>query len=168
MRYPALALAGFVALALAGSSALAKDPTTRTMTVQLPHGGTATIEYAGDVAPKVTFSDGPFAWPAFDLSRPFAEFDRIEAEMHRRMEAIMRQAHELAGKDDLGEAAIQSVPAGTESYSFVSTVTRDGACSHMVQVTKTTKDTKPNVVKRSFGDCGADEAARARDEGTSL
>ena len=45
----AFALTAFCGLAVA------KDAAIHTMTVQSPDGGTVTIRYSGDVAPKVAF-----------------------------------------------------------------------------------------------------------------
>ena len=53
MKLPALALAGMAAAAIAGT-AIAADPATHVMNVQLPDGSVAHVQYVGDVAPKVT------------------------------------------------------------------------------------------------------------------
>jgi hypothetical protein len=48
-------LAGAAALGLAAFAppAAGKDPTVHQMTIQLPGGGSETIEYTGNIAPKV-------------------------------------------------------------------------------------------------------------------
>src|SRR5512146_3288267 len=129
-----LSLAGVAAITLGLSgAALAQSPNTHVMTVQLPYGGTAQIRYTGDVAPQVTFSEGPSALAPlpsmFGPASPFAALDRISAEMDQQMAAMFRQADRLAAdarSGQLSEAALQSLPPGTQSYSFVSTMSGNG------------------------------------------
>src|SRR6478609_7199123 len=81
-------LAGGAALLVAGTAAAAAE-TLHKMQVALPDGGTVHVEYAGDVAPKVTVEQAePQARVAYD---PFAELDRIAYEMRVRQAAMMQQ-----------------------------------------------------------------------------
>jgi hypothetical protein len=170
-------LAGLAAAAAAGSVAfaLARD-NTHTMTVALPDGSTARIEYAGDTPPKVTIEPLPFhddlgpAW-SFPWHAAVADFDRIWAAMDReiaRLNALARRAgpRAVAGLGArtgvAGEPpgiAPGSLPPGSWSYSFVST-TRDGrTCNRWTEVKRPADGGKPRVVTRSSGDCapGGDE-----------
>src|SRR3546814_15719417 len=88
-------LAGAAAIATAGT-AIAAANHNRVMTIDLPDGSLARIEYQGDVAPKVTvepamrFAPERFGDPA--IIAPFALFDRIAADMDPQMDARFRQA----------------------------------------------------------------------------
>src|SRR5690348_18032653 len=95
----ALAVAGVALGAAAGFSggAAAAGSAPHVLTVALPGGGVETIYYAGDVAPRVTFSTGA---PAFgDVAArvaPFAELDRISAMMDREAAIMLREAAAIA------------------------------------------------------------------------
>src|SRR3546814_16098846 len=88
-------LAGAAAIATAGTATAAANH-NRVMTIDLPDGSLARIEYQGDVAPKVTvepamrFAPVRFADPA--ITAPFALFDRIAADMDRQMDGSFRPA----------------------------------------------------------------------------
>jgi len=161
-------LAGAAAIAVAGT-AMAAANDSRVMTVDLPDGSQARIEYKGDVAPKVTVESAPPFVPArfadLGMTAPFALFDRIAADMDRQMDAMFRQARMLetaaAGHAPLDQAAFGALPAGTVSYRFVSTSTGNGVCSRSVQVTSLGADQQPKVVSSSSGDCGAPAHATA-------
>ncbi|MBA2934482.1 hypothetical protein HZF05_10270 [Sphingomonas sp. CGMCC 1.13654] len=155
------ALAGVVALAIAGA-ALAANRDMHILKVGLPDGSVARIEYAGDVAPKVTVAPASGAAPtalldAFDTA-PFAAFDRIAASMDRDMDTMVHEIGALqplltpdAGKLDL--AALSKLPPGTVSYRLVSTGNGNEMCSRSVEVTSYGPDQKPKVVSSSSGDC---------------
>lgn len=155
-------LAGAAAIATAGT-AIAAANHNRVMTIDLPDGSLARIEYQGDVAPKVTvepamrFAPVRFADPA--ITAPFALFDRIAADMDRQMDAMFRQVRMLeaaaARGTTLDRAAFGTLPAGTVSYRFVSTSTGNGTCSRSIQITSLGADQQPKVVSSSSGDCGA-------------
>src|SRR5581483_7643855 len=82
------AIAGLAVLA----PAVARELNTHHMTVPVPGGGVATIEYSGNIAPKVSFRPvagpqlvDPFAWSAaFDFPS-FAALDHMAADMDRQM-----------------------------------------------------------------------------------
>ena len=73
-----------VATALAGT-AIAASPQTHVLTVPLPDGAVARVQYAGDVPPRVTVDPAPLA-PGFWMSGmmpSFASFDRRIQQMDR-------------------------------------------------------------------------------------
>ncbi len=161
-----LLLAGIAAVALAGSVMAAdKKSATHEFTVHLPWGGVAHIQYSGNVPPKVTFARDPgplhvfLPDPFFAPDPAFAEIERISAEMDRQMREMIRQVETMSSpsfgrQGDLFEAATGDLPAGTQSYSVVSTITPNGICTREVQVTRSAGGGKPKVVKRSSGNCG--------------
>lgn len=157
----AAVLAG-AAAAAAMSTALAATHNSHVMKVALPDGAVARIEYQGDVAPKVTFEPGsdigPIAWFDPFEAAPFTLFDRIAAYMGRQSEMMMRQVHASplpaipdVGKIDLTE--LRSLPPGSVSYSFVSTINGGSTCSRSVQVTSLGSGQQPKVMSNSSGDC---------------
>ncbi len=80
-------LAGGAALLVAGTAVAAER--LHRMEVALPDGSVAHIEYAGEVAPKVTVEAAdPRAQAASD---PFRELDRMAAAMEARQQAMMQQ-----------------------------------------------------------------------------
>lgn len=156
-----IVIAGIAALAAVGT-AVAASHDSHVMKLGLPDGSIARIEYKGDVAPKVTVAPAldfvPVHW--FDPfgAAPFTLFDRIAADMDRQTDMMMQQVRSLQlqpnapdGKVDL--AAFRALPAGTVSYSFVSTATGTGTCSRSVQVTSFGPGQQPKVVSNSSGDC---------------
>ena len=160
-------LAGFAALTLAGSVALAADKGTPRyeITIPLPGGGTEHIQYTGNVAPQVRFNSLPFAvvWPdrtAFWVDPSFAAFDRMSAEMDRQIDALFQQTRSLTfapmpDSQGLSEAALKSLPPGSSSYSWISTFTGDHVCTQMLQITAPVNGGKPEVVSNQSGDCDA-------------
>ena len=163
MRRIPLLLTGAAGLALAASAALAAagDTKLREMTIRLPGGGVERIEYSGNVPPRVHVDTRPFdiAWPealfAPDLS--FAAFDRMEQDFDRETAMFRKRAEQLqsiSANGALDEAALRAMPAGTTSYSMISTSNAKGFCTQSVEVTKPASGGKPEVVRHSSGDCG--------------
>ena len=152
-------LAGTAALVAAGT-ALAAANDSRVMTVGLPDGSLARIEYRGDVAPKVTIEPVlqfiPVAFTNPAVHSPFVLVDRIAADMDRQMDALLRQARMLETAVRKGEVvdrtAFGNLPEGTVSYRFFSTSTGKGTCSRSIQVTSLGAN-QPKVVSSSSGDC---------------
>jgi hypothetical protein len=144
-------LAGTAALALAGSCglALAGAPERHEMTVRLPDGGTARIEYTGNVPPKVTFARNPFAVSFFGAGSPFAELDRISAQMDREMAAMMSEGAGMpmpsADPNPLFEANLSQAGSGS------------GFCMKSVEITQSGSE-KPKVVQHSAGNCSPAQA----------
>ena len=155
-------LAGIGALALIGTAAFAA--TVHQMTVQLPEGGVAQIQYTGDTAPKVSFGTAPMdaAWSnPFVYDPAFAEMQQINAQIDRDMNALFAQTRAISfdpfmlapdGAQPI-EAALRDLPPGASSVSVVSMSSGNGVCTRMVQVTQT-RDGKPMVVSQTSGNCG--------------
>lgn len=154
-------LAGGAALLVAGTAAVAADKLHK-MEVALPDGATAQIEYAGDVAPKVTVEPAdPQARAAFD---PFAELDRMAYEMQARHQAMMQQLAALqqaaaqGGAAGPGQVAFAgNLPAGAH-FSYVSSTTDARGCTQTVQYSSDGTGAEPRVTRASAGNC--DSAAR--------
>jgi hypothetical protein len=151
-------------------AALAQSSNTHLLTVNLPGGGVAQIHYTGDVPPQVVLSNGaPLdVWtPMPALSgpgSPFAMLDRLSAEMDRQAAAMFVRADALAAQarsGQLTEAAARDLPPGSESYSFVSTISGNGVCTRSVEITSQGNGTAPRVVSHSSGNCGAVPGATA-------
>ena len=155
-RLKTIVLAGVAALAFAGVSALAANRIEQhTMTVALPDGGVAHIEYSGNVAPKVRFeSPTRIDFPFWGFADPFPALDQASARMEQEMQAMLRS-------NGLDEAALKSLPAGGSTYSMISTWSANGACVKSVEITRTAGDAKPKVVSRSSGSCDGSAASGA-------
>ena len=96
------------------------------MTVRLPGGGVEEIRYAGNTPPQVAVETVPQVAPVrslFGAGSPFAEFDRIAAEMDRQATALLQQTASL------DPAALARMRAGSGDYTYVSTLTGNGYCA---------------------------------------
>jgi hypothetical protein len=156
----AIVLAGLGAVTLAGA-AVAASRDTHVLNVPLPDGSTARVEYVGNVAPKVTVTQAPMsvAFPEFGM------FDRTMADMQRQMDAMMRQANEMAahpvaGVPGMNVAAYGNAPAGAQSVTVVSTSNGAKTCTRTTEVTSQGPGKAPKVVTNVSGDCGAAPAAQ--------
>jgi hypothetical protein len=158
-------LAGVAASAIGFSgAALAQSSNIHVMTVRLPGGGNAEIRYTGNVAPQVVLSEAPAGvgvpvlMPSlFGPTSPFAMLDRISAEMDRRAAAMIREADAVAAQTRSGQptlAALGNLPPGSQSYSFVSTMSASGVCTRSVEITSLGNGAQPRVVSHSSGTCG--------------
>lgn len=127
------------------------------MTVRLPDGGLAQIQYSGNVPPRVSFAPQPLAAAYDGAASPFAMFERISAQMDRDMDAFMSDVpmgRPLVNPDGMLNVDMRNVPAGTVQYSTVSTVGGNGNfCSRSVEITRAAPGERPHVVKHEFGDC---------------
>ncbi len=173
------ALAGIASLALAGAAWAAdkpaKQPGMNVMEVALPGGGVATIRYSGE-APRVTVGRaGADALMGRHVAARFAAMDRImvamahraalmRAQMRRTFAALEAEARgaPLDGKGltwvslpGFGPAAGIALPPGAVSYSSVTRISGNGSCTTSVQVTRSSADAEPQVVRRTSGDCDA-------------
>lgn len=154
-----VALLGFVGMAQA------KPPVVHELRITLPGGAVETIRYTGNVAPKVSLSPGSTAavgfMPlsmAFAPDPMFAEMDRISAMMDRQASVMMQQAQALSAMPNAPlNATFSSLPAGSEAYSFVSTMSGNDVCMRSVRVTY--QGNKRNVQSSSSGHCPAGSAA---------
>jgi hypothetical protein len=171
-----LALAAGIALAGTAAAFAADTQPTHHMTITLPDGGTGEITYTGNVAPKVTFHDSafsPFAPIAFANDPGFAMLERAQAGMQRQMkamQALFRSNAATLSAPGMSNAVLSTLPPGTQGYSFISTMSGNGTCMQSVQITSTGHG-KPNVVRRSSGNCGSGKAGTApmdRPEATSI
>ncbi|HEY2178408.1 MAG TPA: hypothetical protein VGH15_07485 [Caulobacteraceae bacterium] len=159
-----LLIAGAGALAAAAAVAATSAPGAHMLTIRFPNGAVERFSYVGDTPPRVSLDSRPVPFAAADVSPlfalgpigadPFAELDRVAAEMDREM-AGMRQAMSLAGPGGLQTTGLGSLPAGGESYSMVSTFSGGHACTRSVQVTSQGPGKTPKVVSQTSGDCAS-------------
>lgn len=163
------ALAGAAALAIAGT-AFAATPFAATpkpnsnshvMTVPLPDGAVARVEYTGNVAPKVTVQPRPlgeFGWAPMALPS-FAGFDRMIEQMNRETEAMMRQAqtiaHQPPGAATRYIASYGNMPAGATSTTIVSYSNGGRTCTRTTETVSEGAGKAPKVISSVTGDCGA-------------
>lgn len=159
--HTALLAAGGLALAAGAAHAAGK---LNTMNVALPDGTVAQIAYEGNLPPRVALV--PVA-----AADPFAEMERISAMMQARHEAMMREVAEMQQRAQQqilaaqrsGTAAKQpgqivvssNLPAGSYSYTMVSTTTSGNGCTQTVEYRSDGSAKAPQVTKTSAGDCSA-------------
>lgn len=155
----AIFLAGLGAITLTGA-AVAASRDTHVLNVPLPDGSSAKIEYVGNVAPKVTVTPAPLfaGFPSFGV------FDRNMADMQRQIDAMVRQANELAthpvaGVPGLNVAAYGNAPAGTQSLTVVSSSNGAKTCTRTTEVTSQGPGKAPKVTSSVSGDCAGVPAA---------
>jgi hypothetical protein len=156
-------LAGIAAAAFGiPGIAAAQTAEPHVMTVRLPDGGIAQIRYTGDVAPQVSFAPAPIPELAptptlFGADSPFAMMERISAEMDRQTVALLRQTDAAMAEARSGApvaVALSGLTPGTESYSFVSTMSGNGVCTQSVEITSEGNGRTPRIVRHSSGNCG--------------
>ena len=143
------------------------------LSAPLADDGAATARYVGDTAPHVWITPPALqaAWmqPRDDGAfASFAGFDQMAADMDRQMAAMMRQANMMMAMPDtqeLTDATLQGMPAGSQSTSVISTSFGGGnACIRIVQVSTSVHGGKPQVMSRSSGNCGTAAAAQPQQE----
>lgn len=162
-------LVGIAAAALAAGSGLAvarQSAPLHDMTVRLPDGEMARIQYRGNVAPHVTFVTHPFAPSPVTAGfygpdwRQFAALDRISAEMNREMDALMNAAEvtPMPAWPNNGPAIradLAHVPPGTAQYAFISTQFGNaGFCAESMTVMRGSNGGQPKIVTHRYGHCG--------------
>ena len=165
-KLPLILGAGALALA-AGTAALAAGGSDfHIMTVKLPDGGVAKIEYTGNVAPKVDIRSGGSG----DLARfvpggvvtAFPDFAAIQADMDRQMDDMLREARTMmampAPPNAPFEATFGAMPAGSPGW-FVSTGNGGNFCERSVEVTIV--NGKRSVHEQTRGNCGPAKAGAA-------
>jgi hypothetical protein len=182
-------LAGAAAIGCLGVAALAQSPQPQAprsqlhvLTVRLPDGLVEQIRYRGDVAPQVVLAPGgapigafapmigfgPAADPgAAAANSPFAMLERRSAQMDRQMAEMMRNASlapppALAAPGGMQQTALGKLPAGSQSYSFVSSFSGGKACSRSVEITSQGAGQAPRVVSHTSGDCGGQNGVAPR------
>lgn len=151
-------ITGIAALAVAGT-ALAGN-LHKVMTVNLPDGLVARVEYQGDVAPKVAVEPRGFDLTALGWHpawAPFVMLDRISADMDRQFDAMFRQVDAISADDTalMNWASAQALPAGAARYSYITTTNDKGFCARSVEITSDGPNRKPKVISSTSGDCGA-------------
>jgi hypothetical protein len=165
-----LLIGGAACAVIAGAAAAAEAVRNHSMEVALPGGGTARIEYSGDVAPKVTFNQTPAwrigFWPSAFGADPFAAFDQMQAEMERETRAMLQQVEQLQSRalDSANPVTMADFggPAGASGYSYDSTFSSNGACVRETQITRNAGDAAPKVVTHTSGSCADGAAPDAR------
>jgi hypothetical protein len=166
-KLPAIALAAFASAAVAGT-AVAANRSSHVMTVALPDGSTARVEYVGDVAPKVTVEHGrPVAFGDWSPLASFAGFDRMIEQMNRETEAMLRQAQQMqqvAAQPGVGGAApyvasFGNSPAGVTSTTVVSYSNGSATCTRTTQTVSKGAGKPPKVTSSTSGDCGSQPAS---------
>jgi hypothetical protein len=155
----AIVLAGVGAVTLT-SAAFAASRDSHTMTVPLPDGSIATINYVGNVAPEVTVTPAPIS----HVFAPFGLFDRSAYDMQRQIDAMMREidavaSRPAAGMPGMNVAAYGKAPAGSSSVTIVSTSDGTKTCTRRTEVTAQGAGKAPKVVSSASGDCGPAQAA---------
>jgi hypothetical protein len=138
-----------------------KDLAIHEMTVQLPGGGSETIQYAGEVVPKVRFDRDPFllAWSspvALSFGPSFADFDRIGEDLDYQMNAFWRQVDTMARwpqSQTLSQVGLQNLLPGASAYSVVSESFGNNVCTRTTEITTPPDGGKPKVVSQTSGNC---------------
>jgi hypothetical protein len=156
----AIILAGAGAVALTGVGFAAGKAATHQMSVPLPDGSVAKIEYVGDVAPKVTVTPAPLSvgFPSFGvLGRSMADMDRQIDAMLREMRQM--QTRPVAGAPGMNVAAYGNMPAGSSSVTVVSTSNGTKTCTRTTEVTSQGAGKPPKVVTNVSGDCAGSPPA---------
>jgi len=155
----AFALSAFYGLAIA------KDVALHTMTVQSPDGGTVTIHYSGDVAPKVAFGPAPQMVGFTGYDSPFAMMQRISSEMDRRMAAMMSQANammaHLPDANPTIPANFWNMPMNMPGLSAIAAGGKGSFCMKSVEITSNGDGKSPHVTTHTAGDCAGDASAHA-------
>jgi hypothetical protein len=160
-KLPVAAFAG--AIMLAGASFAASpqpQPQAHVLTVALPDGSVAHVEYFGEVAPKVTIEPARLAAGA-PVAAPFAafpDFGRMIADINRRSAEMVRQAREMARQPGVASpyiAAYGDRPAGATSTTVVSVSNGGRTCTRTTEVVSQGPGKPPKVTSNATGDCDA-------------
>jgi hypothetical protein len=159
MKLRTMVLAGAASVLVAGA-AVAATGKLKTMQVDLHDGTVAQIEYAGDVAPRVILLPVPQAAAVVD---PFAELDRMTAQMQQHHQMMIQQMAALqqkaaSGAVQPGQVVVTSnMPAGSSyEYTVVSTSNgQGGSCTQTIEWKSDGSAKEPQVTRASSGDCDA-------------
>jgi hypothetical protein len=164
MRTGKIALAGLAAAAIAGA-AVAAGPQKHVMTVALPNGGQAHIEYYGDVAPKVTVEQAPLSAGWAPIALPdYSNFDRIFQQIDAQRDALMKQVQQMTRQvpgspvSPISIASYGSMPEGTRSVSVVSVSHGGGTCTRTTEIVSQGPGKAPKVASNVTGDCSSGSA----------
>lgn len=158
MKKLPVAIVGGIAAALAGT-AIAAAPKTHVMSVPLPDGSVARVEYVGDVAPKVTVAPAPLPgglW-ATGAFPGFGNFDRMIEQMNRQTAAMMQQVQQMErqpiGAPDMNVASYGNLPAGANSVSVVTVSNGGSTCTRTTEVVSQGAGKPPKVTNKVSGNC---------------
>jgi hypothetical protein len=155
-------LAGAAALLCAGV-AVAATTEFHSISVNLPDGGIAHIEYAGDVAPRVAIAPAAARDAADSMFAMDPDFARISAMMARQQQEMMRQVAALRNQAAAGAqgqagqfVVTGNMPAGSSyQYTMVSSSSGNGSCTQSIEWRSDGANKQPQVTRASSGDCGA-------------
>ena len=160
-------LGGLATAALAGTAVAAEH--VHVMNVAMPDGAIAKVRYVGDTPPVVRFVPvrAVPVMPVAMIDPSFAAMDRMMAAMDAQADAMMRHAAMMAAMPatatPLQHAAMQKLPAGTVSYSYVSTTSSNG-CTQTVRMTSD-GSVQPQVIRTSAGTCDGAKVSPAVADG---
>jgi hypothetical protein len=171
-RLSFIAFTGAASLAVTSVAIAAAKPATHVMDVQLPDGSVAHVQYVGEVTPKVTIDQRPFAMGAFGAGFPsFAGFDRMMAEMNRQAQQMAREAQEMA-RQAPGAAAANGIPyvasygnapSGMSTSTSVVSYSNGGqTCTRTVDVVSQGAGKPPKVTTNVSGNCRSERTAPAK------
>jgi hypothetical protein len=167
-KLPAFAFAGVAAAALAGT-AIAASPKTHVMSVPLPDGSVARVEYVGEVAPKVTVARGSIAamggWGPQAMPFPsFAGFDRMIEQMQRQSQEMIRRAQQMQHISGQPAAAAPYIASygdmrAGETSSTIVTISNNGAtCTRSTEIVSQGPGKPPKVTSNVSGKCDGEAA----------
>jgi len=163
-------LGGLATAALAGTAVAAEH--VHVMNIAMPDGAVAKVRYVGDTPPvvRVVPVRAVPVMPVAMIDPSFAAIDRMMAAMDAQADAMMRQAAMMAAMPataaPLQHAGMQKLPAGTVSYSYVSTTSSNG-CTQTVRMTSDGSSDQPQVIRTSAGACDGATAMPAVSQGTA-
>ena len=158
MRLMSKVLLGGLATAALAGTAVAAEHAVHVMNVAMPDGSIAKVRYVGDTPPVVRFVPvrAVPVMPVAMIDPGFAAMDRMMAAMDAHADAMMPQAAMMAAMPTtnapLQHANMQKLPAGTVSYSYVSTTSSNG-CTQTVRTTSDGSGAQPQVIRTSAGQC---------------
>ncbi|HWA31113.1 MAG TPA: hypothetical protein VG867_08440 [Rhizomicrobium sp.] len=179
-KLPFLLLAG--AVALGGSAAYAASNDVHHMTLRMPDGGIAQIEYTGNVAPKISVA--PMTQADFDAFAPrvslmpIADFAQMQVAMDRQMSAMFQQidamnaqmAQAFAHANGPIEATLHGLPQGSSNTTTLISMANGGNfCERSMEVSIV--NGKRSVTRQQSGNCGdaaADHVAPAKHHGDPI
>lgn len=147
---PKIILTG-VGSMICASAAVAGERDLHVMNVTMPDGTVRQLAYKGDVPPRlivvpVRVVVAPRAVAAAQRRAQLARLDRMRMNIDRQMAAMMRQAASKSAR----------APAGTISYSYVSTSTHGaGRCTRSFRMISAGRGQQPKMIAQSSGDCPA-------------
>lgn len=164
-------ISGLAIAALAGT-AVAAEHEVHVMNVAMPDGSVAKVRYLDDTPPQVRIVPVSVRtvpmMPVAMIGPDFAAMDRMMAAMNAHADAMMRQAAMLSQMPATGaplqQAAMHKLPAGTVSYSYVSTTSANG-CTQTVRTTSDGSSDQPQVIRTSSGKCDGAKASPAVADG---